>query len=232
MRVKSRNRKFKDAIYEQFARIGSAVSSPRRLELLDLLSQSPRTVEALAEECGQSMANTSRHLQILKGARLVEARKQGLHVTYRLAGLDVCEFFRSMRTLAGTQLADIDRIVADFFQGREDMEAVDKDDLIKRVLDGSVIVLDLRPAEEYRAGHIPGARSIPLKELVKHLSDLPEDREIVAYCRGPYCVLAVEAVELLRSRGYRAVRLEDGVPEWRARGLPVEIENYPGQALG
>ena len=219
----SHNRRFKDAVYEQFARIGKAVSSPKRLELLDLLCQGPRTVEALAREAGMTVANASQHLQVLRAARLVDAEKEGLFVTYRLADQLVCDFFRAMRLLAETRLAEIEQIKRLFLQRREGMEPVDRRALLERVRRGTVTVIDVRPAEEYRAGHIPGAVSIPLKELKPRLAELPKDQEIVAYCRGPYCVLAVEAVEMLRASGFRAVRLEDGVQDWRAEGLPVAV---------
>jgi rhodanese-related sulfurtransferase len=217
----------KKAVYEQLARIGKAVASPPRLELLDLLCQGPRTVEALAREAGLSVANTSQHLQILHAARLVEARKEGLFVTYRLADQQVCEFYQSLRTLAESRLAEIEAIIRQFNEGRESMEPVEKRALLEQVRRAEVTVLDVRPLEEYRAGHIPGAVSIPLKELEAHLSMLPRRREIVAYCRGPYCVLAVEAVKLLRTKGFRAVRMEHGVPEWRAEGLPVAVGEEP-----
>jgi rhodanese-related sulfurtransferase/predicted transcriptional regulator len=217
----------KKAVYEQLARIGKAVASPPRLELLDLLCQGPRTVEALAREANLSVANTSQHLQILHAGRLVDARKEGLFVTYRLADQQVCEFYQSLRTLAESRLAEIEAIIRQFNQGRESMEPVEKRALLERVRRAEVTVLDVRPLEEYRAGHIPGAVSIPLKELEAHLSMLPRRREIVAYCRGPYCVLAVEAVKLLRTKGFRAVRMEHGVPEWRAEGLPVAVGEEP-----
>jgi len=217
----------KKAVYEQLGRIGKAVASPPRLELLDLLCQAPRTVEALAREAGLSIANTSQHLQVLHSARLVRARKEGLFVSYSLADQQVCDFYRTLRTLAEGRLAEIDTIVRQFSDGRESMEPVNKRTLLKRVRRAEVTVLDVRPSEEYRAGHIPGAISVPLTELKARLSTLPRDREIVAYCRGPYCVLAVDAVKLLRSRGFMAVRLEDGVPEWRAEGLPVVVGEAP-----
>jgi len=220
---KSTNRRFKTAIYEQFARIGKAISNPARLELLDLLCQGPRTVEALAKEANLGLANTSQHLKALRVARLVEAEKSGLYVTYRLADEQVCQFFRSLRSLAETRLAEIREITREFLADRKGLEPVDREALLNKVRDGAVIVLDVRPAEEYRAGHIPGALSIPLKELERRLSDLPRERDIVAYCRGPYCVLAVEAVEMLRARGFSAFRLEQSVQDWRAEGLPVLV---------
>lgn len=216
------NRSFKNAIYEQFARIGKALSSPRRLELLDLLCQAPRSVETLAREANLTVANTSRHLHIMRGAGLVESERKGLYVTYRIADCEVCDFFRSMRLLAEKRLAEIEQIARRFLEGREGLEAVDWEELLERVRKGSVIVVDVRPTEEYRAGHIPGAVSIPLKELENRLSELPKDQEIVAYCRGPYCVLSIQAVESLRAKGFRAVRLEDGVEDWRAHGFAVE----------
>lgn len=221
--MKNPNRKFKDSIYEQFARIGKAVSSPKRLELLDLICQSVKTVEELAKETGLSAANASQHLKVLRAARLVEANKEGLFVHYRLADQAVCDFFRLMRELAESRLAEVEMITKRFLAGREGMEPVDSKKLIERVRDGSVIVLDVRPSEEFRAGHIPGAISIQLRDLEQRLSELPRDQEVVAYCRGPYCVLSIQAVEMLRSRGFNAVRLEEGVQDWRFLGLPVAV---------
>ena len=222
--MRNPNRIFKDAIYEQFARIGKAVSSPKRLELLDLLCQGERTVEVLAKETGLTVANASQHLQVLRAARLVEAEKLGLFVTYRLADQAVCEFFRAMRLLAESRLAEVEQIKRRFLEGREGMEPVDRNALLKRVREGAVTVLDVRPVEEYRAGHIPGAISIPLKELERRMSKLPRDQEIVAYCRGPYCVLAIQAVEMLRSKGFNAVRLEEGIQDLRAMGFPIALD--------
>jgi len=219
--MKTPNRAFKDAIFEQFARIGKSVSSPKRLELLDLLCQGERTVEVLAKESGLTIANTSQHLQVLRAARLVEAEKEGLFVIYRLADQAVCEFFRAMRVLAESRLAEVEQIKRRFLEGREGMEPVDREALLKLVHEGAVTVLDVRPVEEYNAGHIPGALSIPLKELTLHLTELPHDQEIVAYCRGPYCVLSIEAVEMLRAKGFHAVRLEEGIQDLRAMGFPI-----------
>ncbi len=221
--MKNPNRRFKDVIYEQFSRIGKAVSSPQRLELLDLLCQGERTVEALSKETGLTVANASQHLQVLRSARLVEAEKTGLYVTYRLADQMVCEFFLSMRVLAENRLAEVEQIKRQFLKGREGMEPVDRDALLKRVREGAVTVLDVRPSEEYKAGHIPGAISIPLKELEFRLSVLPPNQEVVAYCRGPYCVLAIQAVEFLREKGFNAVRLEEGILDWRAMGFSVAV---------
>ena len=221
--MKNPGRQFKDAIYEQFSRIGKAVSSPKRLEMLDLLCQGEKTVETLSTETGLTLANTSQHLQTLKAARLVDAEKEGLYVKYRLADETVCEFFRAMRVLAENRLAEVDMIKRRFLEGKEGMEPVNRDDLLKRVIEGGVTVLDVRPVDEFRTGHIPGALSVPLGHLKELLSKLPKDQEIVAYCRGPYCVLAVQAVELLREKGFKAIRLEESVQDWRAMGLPVEI---------
>jgi rhodanese-related sulfurtransferase/DNA-binding transcriptional ArsR family regulator len=217
------HREFKSAIYEQLARIGKAVSSPRRLELLDLLRQAPRTVEELARESAQSIANTSHHLLELRSHRLVESEKNGQYVTYRLANENVSAFFSSLRALAESQLAEIGRITEKFFSDGQDVETVDRDALLERVRKRAVIVLDVRPREEYEAGHLTGAISIPVPELKRRLKSLPRNREIVAYCRGPYCLMANEAVALLQKKGYRARRVEFGVSEWRDHGFPIEI---------
>jgi rhodanese-related sulfurtransferase len=219
--MKNPNRAFKDRVYEQLARIGKAVASPQRLELLDLLSQGPRTVEHLAQQAHLTVANTSRHLQVLRGARLIEAEKEGVFVRYHLADAAVADFFRSLRVLAASQLAELDQMARQFFEDGTALEPIDRKALLARARKGLVTVLDVRPSEEYRSGHIAGAISIPLHELQGRLAELPRDQDIVAYCRGPYCVLAAQAVELLREHGFRAVRLEDGVVDWRARGLPV-----------
>jgi rhodanese-related sulfurtransferase len=220
--VSPSHRQFKDAIYEQLARIGKATSSPKRLELLDLLCQGPRTVEALAEQAAISVANASQHLKALRAARLVDATKKGLYVEYRLADDEVCRFFVALRGLAEARLAEIDQVTREYFERRGSMEAVAGKELLRRAKNGDVTVLDVRPAEEYRAGHIPGAVSIPVAELKTRLHELPKDREVVAYCRGPYCVMAADAVALLRKRGFTAHRMEQGVADWRARGLRVE----------
>jgi rhodanese-related sulfurtransferase/predicted transcriptional regulator len=223
MSKSSVHRSFKDSIYGQLARIGKATSSPRRLELLDLLRQAPRTVEELARESGQSVANTSHHLQELRSHGLVESEKNGLYVTYKIATEEVSSFFTALRVLAESQLAEIDRITEKFFGEHESIEAVDRPALLERVKKGHVMVLDVRPREEYDAGHLMGAISVPLSELKRRLKKLPRKREIVAYCRGPYCVMATEAVELLRGKGYRATRIDLGVPEWRKMGFPIEV---------
>jgi len=216
------DKRHKDTLYEQLARVGKAVAAPRRLELVDLLGQAPRTVEALARQAGMSVANTSQHLQVLRAAGLVESEKDGLFVTYRLGSQDVTELFLLLRTVAETRLAELERVKKQFFSTDEGLEPVDGKELLDRVRRGQVVLLDVRPIEEFDAAHIAGAISIPHDELKRRLRELPKNRKVVAYCRGPYCVYAVEAVKLLRARGFKATRIEAGVPDWQARGLPVE----------
>jgi rhodanese-related sulfurtransferase len=211
----------KDGLYEQFARIGKAVAHPKRIELLDVLCQGERSVEVLAAAAATTVVNTSAHLRVLREARLVATRKEGTRVFYRLADDAVCEFYFSLRELASDRYAEVDRIVRDFFDARDELEPVNRDELLSRAGDGKVIVLDVRPREEYEAGHIPGAVSVPLADLKGQMASLPPGAEVVAYCRGPYCVLAPQAIELLRKGGFTARRLEDGFPEWRRAGLPV-----------
>jgi rhodanese-related sulfurtransferase len=184
-------------------------------------------VETLAQEAGLSLANASQHLRVLRQARLVEAEKRGIFVTYRVADQAVDDFYAALRGLAESRLAEVQQIAGAFVQKRGSLEAIDRQRLLQRVRAGEVTVLDVRPAEEYRAAHIKGAVSVPLRELASRLSGLPKERDVVAYCRGPYCVLAPEAVALLRSRGFRAVVLGDGVAEWRAQGLPVSVGDAP-----
>ena len=207
-------------LYEQFARIGKAVASARRVELLDLLCQGERSVEALAHGAQMSLTNTSQHLQVMRAARLVETRKEGTKVIYRLAGEDVCRFFLERCELAHARLAEVDQIVHSYLDG-DRFDKVTRVELLARIERGDVLVIDVRPAEEFAAGHIAGGVSVPLEELERHLAELPAGAEIVAYCRGAYCLLASRALELLRARGFRARRLEDGLPEWRLAGLPV-----------
>jgi len=219
------HRRFKDSIYEQLARIGKAISAPKRLELLDLLCQSPRTVEALAEQAALSVANASQHLQVLRAARLVEAEKKGLYVHYRIAGDDVGGFVVALRVLAESKLAEVEQVAHAYFEERGAPEGVNAEELLRRMKCGEVTVLDVRPLEEYRAGHIPGALSIPIGELKARLKELPKNRDIVAYCRGPYCVMAVEAVELLRKKGFNAQHMNQGVADLRARGFRIDSVN-------
>jgi rhodanese-related sulfurtransferase/DNA-binding transcriptional ArsR family regulator len=223
-------RRFKDEIYEQISRISKAASAPKRLELLDLLAQGPRTVETLADLAAITVGNASQHLKILRAARLVDANRRGLYVEYRLADAAVAEFFVALRSLATARLAEVERVAREYFEQRGQLEAIAGDELVRRVRGGEVTLLDVRPVEEYAAGHIPGARSIPVGELARRLEELPRDRDVVAYCRGPYCVMAVEAVELLRRKGFHAHRLEQGVADWRARGWRVSTPRRGGHS--
>jgi rhodanese-related sulfurtransferase len=216
------HRKFKDRLYGQFALIGKALASPGRLELLELLAQGPRTVEALASETDLSIANASQHLQVLRQARLVDSQKQGLFVEYRLAGQDVFELCHALHRVAETRNAELERIVRDHFGHRTESDAISMEELLRRARKADVVILDTRPAPEFAAGHIAGAISVPVEDLQQELRKLPKTKEYVAYCRGPYCVYADRAVEFLRKHGRRARRLLEGFPEWKAAGLPVE----------
>lgn len=216
-------RRFKNQLYEQFARLGKALANPHRLELLDVLAQCERTVEALAQETGMSVANASQHLQVLRSARLVETRREGTSIYYRLASESVSILWLSLRAVGEARLAEIDRVVETFLQDRAQWQPVTAEALLEDLRSDRVILLDVRPAEEYQAGHLPQALSIPVAELEARLSEVPLDREIVAYCRGPYCIFADEAVTLLRARGYRARRLAEGVADWRKLALPVDV---------
>lgn len=220
-------RRFKDEIYGHFARLGKAVSSPRRIELLDVLAQGPRTVEALANEVGQGVASTSHHLQSLKAARLVHAERRGTFRAYHLAGDEVASFVLGLRRLAESHLAEVEQVTRDFHADRQELERVEVDALLERARAGQVLVLDVRPRCEYAAGHLPGALNVPIDELEGRLAKLPDDRKVVAYCRGPYCVMAFEAVELLSARGFDAAHCPGGVVELRERGVTLGIEGPP-----
>jgi rhodanese-related sulfurtransferase/DNA-binding transcriptional ArsR family regulator len=215
------HREFKDALYAQFARIGHALASPKRIEMLDLLSQGEKSVEQLAEQAATPVKNTSAHLRVLRQARLVETRKRGTHVLYRLADAEVERFLRALQGLAETRLAEVERVARLFLRGQDELEPVTRDELRRRLRDGSATVIDVRPRDEYEAGHIPGALSMPADEVTRRMKELPTRREVIAYCRGPYCVYSLEAVTLLRRSGYRARRAEEGLPDWRLAGLPV-----------
>lgn len=222
-----RRREFKDVLFTQFAQIARAFASPKRIEIIDLLAQGERPVEAIARETGLGVANASRHLQVLKAANLVSPRKEGLQVFYRLADPLVARGYRALQELAEARLAEVGRLVKDYFGSADGLEPVAKEELLQRARRRDVVVLDVRPPEEYAAGHIAGAVSIPLAALERRLAELPRGRRVVAYCRGPYCVLAAEAVRLLRKRGVEALRLKEGYPEWRDAGLPVERGTEP-----
>ena len=215
-------------LYEQLARIGKVVVHPKRIELLDLLCQAERSVEALAAASGLKLTTASAHLQVMRQARLVETRREGTRVYYRAAGEEVCRFVSALNDLARARLAEVDQILRVLGTDAAGTERVSRGELLARVQAGEVVVLDVRPAEEYAAGHIPGARSLPLEHLEDRLDELDPHLEVVAYCRGPLCLLAPEAVALLRARGHRACCLEDGLPEWRQAGLPVQAGSDGG----
>jgi ArsR family transcriptional regulator len=211
----------KKALFAQFATVAKAMSHGNRLELLEFLAQGERGVEALARMTGLSVANASQHLQHLRRAGLVTARKSGHYVLYRLADEAVVALLASLRGVAERNVAEVEKLVSGYFRSKDGFEPVSPDELLHRAREGLVTVLDVRPPEEFAAGHLPNAVNIPLKDLKRRLGELPRDQEVVAYCRGPYCVLAYEAVAELRRRGFAARRLEDGLPEWRLAGLPV-----------
>jgi rhodanese-related sulfurtransferase len=216
------DRTLKTAMYEEFARVGKALASPRRLELLDLLAQGERSVEVLAGRADLGLTTASNHLQILKQAGLVSTRKEGTKVYYRLAGTDIAALWAELRDVASTHLASVDR-VRNAYLGADDVDEVTRDELLQHLEAGDVTLIDVRPSEEYAAGHIPGALSLPLDELGDRLASLPGDTTIVAYCRGSYCVLAREAVRALAASGLDATRLRDGMLEWRLASLPVAV---------
>jgi DNA-binding transcriptional ArsR family regulator/rhodanese-related sulfurtransferase len=222
------HRDLKDRLYGQLSRLGKALSSPHRLEILELLAQGERTVESLATEMGLSLANTSQHLQILRQSALVDSRKDGLFVHYRLADPEVFELSRIIRTVAERRLADFERLVREHFGDRTGAQPVAMTELLKRARSRDVTILDTRPVAEYIAGHIAGAISVPADELQQRLKKLTKGKDYVAYCRGPYCVYADRAVEILRANGRRARRLIEGFPEWRSAGLPVSLGTEPG----
>lgn len=219
------SRAFKDSLYAEFAVLGKALANAHRLEILDLLGQGERSVEQLAREAAISLANASAHLQVLRQARLVEAEKRGLNVVYRLAAPEVFQLWRTLRDVGSMRLAEIDRLVESYLAGREELEAVGKEELLRLMADEAVTVIDVRPEVEYEQGHITAARSVPVENLKRRLAELPRELEVVAYCRGPYCVYSDEAVWLLRRYGFSARRLEEGFPEWRAAGYPVQTKN-------
>ena len=214
-------RNFKDALFGEFERIGKAVANGRRLEIIDLLAQAERSVEELAEETSQSVANTSQHLQVLRQAQLVETRREGTFIRYRLADERVIRLWVALREVGESRLAEVGRLVDTYLDDRGTLQAINLGELRRRVKEGGTVVLDVRPEAEYEAGHIAGARSIPIGELSERLKELPKSKTIVAYCRGPYCVFADEAARLLSRKGFRALRLEGGFPDWKLAGGAV-----------
>jgi len=212
----------KQAVYEQLARIGKALSTPARLEILELLAQAERSVDGLARLSGLTVANTSQHLQLLRQVGLVTSRREGQFIFYRLAGDEVVTLIGSLGRVGETYIAEVGKLIQNFFTAQDEIEAVPAKELLKQARKGLVTVIDLRPVEEYAAGHVPGAINVPLPELQKRLRDLPKGKEIIAYCRGPYCLMSFTAVKMLRGRGHKARRLEAGLPEWRSAGLPVQ----------
>ena len=213
----------KRALFAQFATVAKALAHAHRLEILEQLAQGERSVEVLAERSGLSIANASQHLQQMRHAGIVAARREGKFVFYRLADEAVLELLAALRQIAERNSAEVERLIRSYFQSRDGLEPVSRGELLERARAGVVTVLDVRPPDEFALGHLPGAVNIPLKELEARLAELDPDQEIVAYCRGPYCVLSYEAVALLRERGFRVRRLVDGLPEWRSAGLPVEV---------
>jgi rhodanese-related sulfurtransferase len=215
------HRDFKDTLYAQFARIGHAVSSPKRLEMLDLLSQGEKTVEQLAAQSETPIKNTSAHLRALRQARLVDTRRDGTYVYYRVGDETVIRLLQSLQELGRVRLAEVEQVASLYLESRDELDAVGLKDLRRLVRAGAVTLIDVRPRDEFEAGHIPGAISLPVPELRKRLGEIPKAREVIAYCRGPYCVYSLEAVTLLRKHGYRARRAEQGLPEWRTKGFDV-----------
>lgn len=213
---------FKQDLFVQFSRVAKAMSNGNRLELLEFLAQGERCVDSLARVSGLSVANTSQHLQQLRQAGLVSSRKVGQKVFYRPSGDDVITLLGTLREVAERHIAEVDRLVDDYLKVKDDLEPVPAEELLDRVRDGLVTVLDVRPVEEFESGHLPGAINVPLADLEQHLNEIDSGQEVVAYCRGPHCVLAFDAVARLREHGLQARRLDGGLPEWRLKGLPVE----------
>lgn len=215
------SRRFKDTLYEYFARIGKATSSPKRLEILDLLCQGEKSVEDIAKQAQLDVKNTSAHLKVLHSARLVDSRREGKRVYYQIADATVAEYWLTTRSMAEHRFAEIERTMKSYFNERETLVTLDRQTLLGKARKGDVVVIDVRPRSEYEHSHLPHARSVPLAELEQRLAALPRNRQIIAYCRGPYCVLSLEALTILRNRGFKAFRLADGVLEWQAAGLPL-----------
>jgi rhodanese-related sulfurtransferase/DNA-binding transcriptional ArsR family regulator len=222
LRAEAGSRSVKSALFDEFARLGQALGNGRRLEILDLLANGERAVEGVAFETGLSVANASQHLQVLRAAALVRRRREGTRVLYQLGDPVVFELWRNLRMVAAQRKAEVGRLADAYLGARDSLEPVTRADLLRRLKrKEDLVILDVRPAEEYAAGHLPSAVSVPLAELRRRLRDLPRDREIVAYCRGPYCAFAHKAIRVLQQAGFKARRLEEGLPEWKAAGLPV-----------
>ena len=213
----------KRRLFDGFGAVAKALASGRRMEILDVLAQGPRSVEELASHIDQSVANTSHHLRTMARGGLLQTSREGTRIVYRVSSPKVTDLWRALREVAAEQVAEIDRLARGYLGDRDGLEPVSRDELARRLRRRDVVVLDVRPASEYRVGHIAGARSIPIDELSRRLKDISKDSDVVAYCRGPYCVFADDAVRTLSRRGYHASRLEDGFPEWRDAGLPVEV---------
>ena len=224
----AQTRAAKTALFDEFARVGQALSSGRRMEILDVLANGERSVDSLAQELGLTLANASQHLQVLRETGLVSSRRESTFVYYELSDGEVFELWRSLRSVAASRRAEVSRLADAYIGARDTLEPVTRQELRRRLRSGDgVLVLDVRPPEEFAAGHLPEAVSIPITELQRRLRELPSDREVVAYCRGPYCAFADSAIRLLRKNGFRARRLEEGLPEWRAAGLPVASNGRP-----
>lgn len=216
-------RAYKDTVFSELARVSGALSNFRRLEIIDLLAQGEKTVEKIALDTGMSVANTSQHLQVLKNGSLVEIKRQGNHIFYRLSSDKVAEIWKLMRDFGMSRIAEIDRVVKDFREQKQILESVTIDGLLKKMDEGHIVLLDVRPEEEYLSGHIAQSISIPIEQLADRIGELSLDKTIIAYCRGPFCVFANEAVALLKQHNYNAIRLEEGFPDWKLKGLPVEM---------
>jgi rhodanese-related sulfurtransferase/DNA-binding HxlR family transcriptional regulator len=227
MSAASDRRAAKDALFDGFARIAAALGSGRRAEIVEVLAQGERNVEQIANEIDQSVANTSHHLRTLARAGMVASRRQGTHVHYRLASEQVLEAWLALRELAAAQLDEVEALAADYLGDRQDIDTVDRDEVLRRLRTGDLVIIDVRPEAEYAAGHLPGAISVPPDQLDEFVAELPTDREIIAYCRGPYCVYADDAVRKLTAHGRRARRLRDGFPEWRRAGAPTDGTTQP-----
>ncbi len=221
------HQEIKDALYAQFARIGKALSSHKRLEIIDLLSQGERPVEEVAREANLSVGNASAHLKVLFTARLVDRRRDGQRIYYRIAGLPVLQLLRGLQQLGEEQIAEVERLMELYYSAQDELEPVTPEELQRRLNEEDVLVVDVRPPEEYRAGHVPGAVNVPPNELERRLRELPRNREIVAYCRGRYCLFSAEAVARLTAEGYRARRLTVGIPDWNSLGFPIASAAEP-----